>query len=390
MKTKITQEIINGTVWGGQNVIVRDAELHGFFLCVSKRAKTFKAQADIKVGGVRRTKRQTIGDAELLNVQIARKLAQKWFSEVRDATEPNRVHSSISLYDLLEEILIRRGLKAGKRHLHEKLRNLRRWLPDRANEPARKLNDACLMCAYGEVKAKFGVTTAESAMRLLRFIKDNDVRNEMAGLSRQLIDKSLQHSKPGYSNDRSIPLENLSEWYRRVQILPNPLRRNMHLVGLYTGLRPAVYTRLQKDDIDFENQVAHVRACITPNNHSFDCFLSHESVAILEEVLELHAAFGISSKLLFPAKSSSDRDIPSITREKSMPGLTGSVLRNTHRVVAQNMGMARDLSMILAGGRRRPDQDMLQEWDFQNLSRGQKQALSRRITDLLKSSSGGA
>lgn len=49
------------------------------------------------------------------------------------------------------------------------------------------------------------------------------------------------------ASNRVIMPDDLADWWRRVQALPNPLRRDMHKLGLLSGLRPGTLVALRRD-----------------------------------------------------------------------------------------------------------------------------------------------
>ncbi len=351
MKQKITNALVKGCTWKGQNLIIRDTDLPGFFLSVGKQKKSFKVQFDIVSKGCRRSIRRTIGDAANLDPESARKEAAQIIRNFNEISQPKQsAVEQATLAEFLEGVVKKERLRSGKKHLSEQVRRLRRWMPEYACLPLHKLTDGKVDEMLSSVVANFGRNTGHSAIRLLFFLREHDQDGALSHLDLDRLQLTLDGARSGYSSQNILNLEALPDWFRRLENLPNPFRRGMHLFGLYSGLRPSLLTRLEKSWFKPSAHAILVPSWATHNGRSFVCFLSVEQEAILRDVLQLQAGFKVTSKLLFPPKPWSNRQTYAITRERTMPGLTGSVLRNTYREAALHAQVSEEVTKVLTGG----------------------------------------
>lgn len=146
-----------------------------------------------------------------------------------------------------------------------------------------------------------------------------------------------------------LPVD-LVDWYGLLQKTPNPLRRIMHELGLFSGLRPGVLVALEKAWIALER-----RAIIIPREHQksrgdFALPLSGHMIRLVERALVLSNEVASGSLWIFPTRTADGSEVIAIrvVRERSMPSETGHILRHTHATLAKAAGVDDMLASLLS------------------------------------------
>ena len=137
--------------------------------------------------------------------------------------------------------------------------------------------------------------------------------------------------------------DDLATWWKNIQALPNPLRRAMHELGLYSGLRPGTLVSLRRDWVRLGEKA--IRIPRMKSGRSFDLPLSARMGGIVERAFAIGDVLYPKTDFLFPTRATKDHpkngvkkgDIiaTQVWREKSLPSETGHLLRHTYRTIAQ-------------------------------------------------------
>jgi integrase len=147
--------------------------------------------------------------------------------------------------------------------------------------------------------------------------------------------KAVTFNKVRGSN-RVIMPEDLPDWWEQLQRLRNPLRRAMHELGLYSGLRPGTLVTLRREWIKLGQRAISIPKM--KSGRSFDLPLSEHMMEIVSRALALSEMLFPGAVWLFPTRSTKDPHAVICTqvwREKSLPSETGHILRHTYRTLAQ-------------------------------------------------------
>ena len=91
--------------------------------------------------------------------------------------------------------------------------------------------------------------------------------------------------------------EDLADWCAKIQVLPNPLRRIMHELGVFSGLRPGTLVSLRRGWVKLDE-----RAISIPDMKSgrpFDLPLSTHMLGIVQRALDLSDGVYIHERALF-------------------------------------------------------------------------------------------
>jgi len=125
-----------------------------------------------------------------------------------------------------------------------------------------------------------------------------------------------------------------------VQALPSPMRRVMHELGLFSGLRPGSLVSLRREWIDLENQGISIPRERMKSRRDFALPLSQHMVGVVRRALEIGDMLFPGTEWLFPTRGT-DGKVKAVImwRERTLPGETGHVLRHTFRTIAQRAGL---------------------------------------------------
>jgi integrase len=151
--------------------------------------------------------------------------------------------------------------------------------------------------------------------------------------------KAVTFNKARAANRVLMP-DDLPDWWERIQALPNPLRRAMHELGLFSGLRPGTLVSLRRDWVRLGERAISIPKM--KRGHPFDLPLSSHMVGVVRRALELSDMLYPKAPWLFPTRSTGDqREVicTQVWREKALPSETGHILRHTYRTIAQRIGL---------------------------------------------------
>jgi integrase len=155
------------------------------------------------------------------------------------------------------------------------------------------------------------------------------------------------HFHPERRREAIILPEDLPDWWRRSEELPNSLRTTMHRLGLLSGLRPGTLVSLQREWIDLGGRA--IRIPRMKSGRAFDLPLSEPMVALVENALRIGDVLYRDPPWLFPTRANDGRGIihTQVWKEKTMRGETGHVLRHTYRTMADRLGIPQSRARAL-------------------------------------------
>ena len=132
--------------------------------------------------------------------------------------------------------------------------------------PLTDLTRSMVRAKHQELTVERGKVTANHVMRdfraaynlALRVIDDPDQLPGQPG-------RRPSHStRSGARTPSSMP-DDLADWWEKIQALPSPLRRMMHELGIYSGLRPGTLVSLRREWIDLDNRaISHSQDEVGP------------------------------------------------------------------------------------------------------------------------------
>lgn len=354
---RLTEGFVNSLPVDGRTTYnVRDTKVTGLIVSVNKRSKTYKVQRDLYRGdrGRRRlikTVRHTLGTTDQLTLEAARLQAQDVIKKIMLGIDPNEravttKAEAWTLDTLFEEYVTDLKKRDRADRTMEYTRILRdRYLSDWKDRPVNELTRSMVRARHQEISQKHGKVVANQTMRAFRAAYNLALRiiDDPDALPDNPV-KAVTFNKERRKNAVIQP-DDLAHWWIGIQSLQNPLRRAMHELGLYSGLRPGTLVSLRREWIKLKQRTISIPKM--KSGRSFDLPLSDHMAEIVERALGLSEMLFPGAPWLFPSRSTKDqpsRDkfkghliATQVWREKSIPSETGHILRHTYRTIAQRI-----------------------------------------------------
>lgn len=338
----------------GKPRLIRDTKVTGLMITVNKHSKSYKVQRDLWQGqrGHRmliKTVRRTLGSTEELTLEEARLKAEDIIRLIKRGVDPNAPQAKQKAEGWTVDILFdeyARDLRkrdCSDRTIEDTLARRDRYLPDWKGLPLASLTRSMVRAKHQELSEERGKVTANHVMRdfraaynlALRVIDNPDLLPDNPV-------KAVTFNKERRKNAVIHP-DDLPEWWQKIQALPNALRRDMHELGLFSGLRPGTLVSLQRNWIKLDQRAVSIPKM--KSGRSFDLPLSTHMVTIVQRALELSDLLFPKALWLFPTRAAKDNPARGVVkgqviatqvwREKMLPSETGHLLRHTFRTVAQ-------------------------------------------------------
>jgi integrase len=133
----------------------------------------------------------------------------------------------------------------------------------------------------------------------------------------------------------------LAAWWKQVQALPNPIRREMHLFMLLSGLRRADVLTARWDHLDQKRKALRIPSPKGGEARAFELPLSDPLLRCLERVRETGLTFfpEQARTWIFPASGGHVAEIKEEGQRKLSH--TGHALRHSFRTLAAAAGIDR-------------------------------------------------
>ncbi len=351
----LTQKAVDAERWNGKTRFVRDKQVRGLILAVNKTSKTWKVQRDLWRGRTVKTVRHTLGSTDDLTLKQARERAQEVTAQIKRGVDPNEPEPAAALpgvatmtigelWDAYEAWMREQDRAAST--IEGFRRHLDKYLVDWRDDPLAGLRKSTCRERHARLTRDHGKYPANQAMRSLRAaynfaikLDDEDElrANPVGGV----------HFHPERRREAIILPEDLPDWWRRSEELPNSLRTTMHRLGLLSGLRPGTLVSLQREWIDLGGRA--IRIPRMKSGRAFDLPLSEPMVALVENALRIGDVLYRDPPWLFPTRANDGRGIihTQVWKEKTMRGETGHVLRHTYRTMADRLGIPQSRARAL-------------------------------------------
>ncbi|GAV20751.1 hypothetical protein MMIC_P1724 [Mariprofundus micogutta] len=275
MKKKITQKFIDSlTNSTGKDMFVRDTELPGFVVKVSKAGhKTFCVEARIKQGPTRRI---TISPCARISLRKARDTAKELLAQMSNGIDPRKEAQAIQKAKKLEAVKditleaalndyfeLRRTKPKTEVDYRSAINN---HLADWLKRPLREITTEELLKRHrhiGESKGK--EATANLTMRALRaiFNKMIQVYKIMDDNPVNAVQSEMYLIRP---RERFVSLDLLTDFIDELLKLKNQVARDYLLMTLLTGLRRNEMAPLTWSQIDFKNKIFTIPGDQTKNH----------------------------------------------------------------------------------------------------------------------------
>jgi integrase len=357
-RAKLTAKLL-ATLQPGD--LVRDSSLPGFFATVGPTgAVSLKVQADVRVGGKRRTVKQTLGRFPALTLDAARVEATRVLAEAKAGRDPRGAAAPSAPWTVA-------------RLVDEYTADLR--VQGKSQRTISDINDRFdryLAGAWGEL-AVTAVTRTMARDEHKRITKEhgavvaNDtLRNFRAAFNwaRKATDDLAEADNPAeavtFNPQRArtevLTFPDLPTWLRKVRALSNPLRAVMHELGLFSGLRPSNLVGLERAWIRRDERAIVIPAGRMKKRVAFALPLSTHMLGLVDRALAAgDVLYRSSQPYLFPTRANKDRSGPVIAtavwKEADLPSETGHLLRHMYSNACNAAGVSSVDRMLLLAQR---------------------------------------
>jgi len=339
MQTKLTTKgAIDGLPHPAKGqALYWDTDLRGFGVVVGVRNKTFVVQRD--VNGTSR--RISLGRYGNISLHAARKRAETLAGEMRGGTDPVVDKRKATA----DNMTLREAWALYEDHLTKKERSpvtrdgywmlLKTHCADWLDRPLVEITRKAARERHTHIGTMRGKYAANGTMRALRAIWRR-AGKEHEGLSAPpTINVDFYEEKP-----RTAVVNDLAAWWRGVQKIENPIRRDLFIFLLFTGCRSGEAKSLRWEQVD--TTAGRVRFPVTKTD-SFDLPLSPFLIDLFETrraCKATSAVFGTDNPWVFPGKSESGHaeDVKLIRSEKKLFAFqwTAHTLRHSWISISEN------------------------------------------------------
>ena len=340
-KIKITKSRVDALPHPDKGqVLYSDSDLPGFAVLVGAKSKAYVAQRDV----AGRTKRVTIGRHGIIKTDKARDDARQMIARMAQGEDP----SLTKRQEAARSITLRQALEAYEQTLENKNRSPRtiegyrksieRYLRDWLDKPLGDFDRSMVRARHLKI-GESGRYAANGTMRAFRAVWNRAMREHEELPVCPVINVDWFEEKP---RKAAIPTNDLADLYRRIQAVPNPIRRDYFEFVLFTGMRRQAAAQMLWKDVDLDNAMLHVPRPKGGERRAFDLPLSDHLVGLLERRREEDAA--LESPWVWPSPSSKTGRI-SEPKETGLPGPHS--LRHTFATCATNAGLSQYHTKLL-------------------------------------------
>ena len=339
--------------------IVRDEELPGFFVLVGKTTKTFMVQGDLRADGKRQSIRVKVGEVGRLQTREARAKAKRILGSIIDGVDPrpkpptSKVPAGPSTDPTLREAWItyrgshmrRKGRSEGT--VASYTDHFERLLKDWLDEPLSKFGHepGTLKQRHDQLTLENGPYIANGAMRSFRAIY-NHARKSARSLPAENPVLAVDWN-PEKRRDTGMGVADLAGWWKELQALDNPLRREFHL--LLSGSRPDPIKRTRLEHVDLRRRILHIPKPKGGEDRAFDIPLSREMVRCVIRAMRLSRVMypEQAQTWLFPADSGLGHLVEHKEDRRELSKWGGD-LRQTYRTLGQAAGVSEvDMHLLM-------------------------------------------
>lgn len=235
--------------------IWRDEQVKGLLVLCHRSTRTYAVQGDVRRNGrFIRTVRMKIERCDRINLRDARLRARALLVQIQSGIDPSAKpdETGITLSQVLEKYIAARDLAAMTEEDYRY--HLDKYLKKWSNRAVADITRGEVRCLYEELKEKSGNTTAGSVMRTLRALINESMR-----LDETIKDNPVFCLRIPQSKRREVPELDLAAWWAKVHEIPSPMRRDLHIFLLFTGLRRMSTINIKREDVHLEKKVVRVR-----------------------------------------------------------------------------------------------------------------------------------
>lgn len=280
-------------------VFYRDTMLSGFGLRVGTKSKVYFAEGQVD----RRTRRVTIGRADVFAPDVARKRALAMLGEMADGHDPNAEKRKEQVERITLEMAFQRFFEArstlSPHTVNGYQRTERLYLKAWRKKPISDITKQMVLTKHRDIAKAHGETTANNAMRHLR-----SVYNFIAATQDEFPPNPVQilsQARAWYKERRRqtvVTAVDLPAWWKAVMAEPE-YSRDFLLTALFTGMRRGELMKLRWENVDLKARTLHLPS--TKNGDPLDLPLSE----FLSDLLSERWARSNGSPWVFPGPGKS-------------------------------------------------------------------------------------
>jgi integrase len=327
---------------------VRDTEVAGFFVLIGKRRKSFMAQGEFWRDGVREFAAQVkLGEFGDLSTREARSKAKDALGSIargqRPGESPRSISGSVTLRQAWERYrdahMRRKGRNAGtienyRDHMERLFAN---WLDKPLARLGRQPN--LVLERHEKITEENGPYIANGSMRSLRAVY-NHARKSNADLPPMNPVTAIDWNKERRRNT-GMGMNDVGGWFKELDALPNPLRREFHLLTLLSGSRPTALKNIRIEHIDLWRRLVNIPRPKGGEVKAFDIPLSRPMIRCIIRAIRLgRILYPEQAKIwLFPAESETGHLVEH-KEERGVLSKWGNDLRQSYRTLAQAAGVS--------------------------------------------------
>ena len=353
MPERLTEALVRGLGPGAH----RDTAVRGMMVVVNKRSASYAVQRDLYRGRTGRrqfvkTVRCTLGRVGDMTLDDARTRAMEVIAQIKRGIDPNARPEEPGadgwtlgrLWSEYEADL--RVREAADATVADFLDLGRRYLGDLLDLPLAGLKRSLCRDRHRSITRNHGPVSANRTFRALRAAYNFALRtvDDPDALPDNPV-KAVTFNRERRKEAVILP-EDLPDWYERVQKLNNPIRREIPLLGLLSGLRPGNLVSIEREWIRLDDRAIHIPR--TKARRPFDLPLSKPMVTCVERALAAGDMLHHGSSWLFPTRNKAGQQLATqVWREKSLPTETGHILRHTYRTLAHAAGINAQSVLLL-------------------------------------------
>ncbi len=296
-KLKLTKREINRIPYSlNQQVIYWDTQLRGFGLRASRKSKAFIAQGQV----LGRTVRATIGRADIVPIESARRKAIELLGSMADGIDPNHTrqetHTQVTVKTAFSNFFTAKtDLAASTQDGYQRTCDV--YLKDWSKLLLKEVTRQMVLNQHRRITDENGATTANNVMRHFR-----SVYNFNAALHDELPSNPviiLTQGRIWHREKRRrslIASHQLPAWWQAI-MGETADARDVLLLALFTGMRRSEIITLKWEMIDLVSKVL----CIdkTKNGDPLEMPLS----SVIADVLDQRRSRVGQSEWVFPSRS---------------------------------------------------------------------------------------
>lgn len=349
--------------------IVRDSVVRGMFAeCSKTGAVSLKIQTDLRHGprngvarkpeSIRMTLARFPADLNVVRAEAMRLLAEiKAGRDPRPQREPApttpgaTVKTVAEVFAAYAKDLATRGM--AERTIENIEDKLRLYLSDWGPLPINAVTKEMARDRHEHITNENGPVVANHALKAFRTCFNFISAISSADLGKNPVDAVTFNQER--SANRSIAPEDLAGWYAKLQEVENPLRRIMHEVELFSGIRPGNVMEMERRWLDFTRKALIIPKDEAKNRKELHVPLSGHVIELLQKALVLSESLYGGTPWVFPTRSADGREVipTQVIKERKLASETGHMLRHTYSNMAALLGVA-DLDRELLLGHAIP------------------------------------